>query len=275
MAAQGPRAPAGADYSRPAPARIYDYMLRGDNHFQTDILAAERILSAVPEIRDCAWSNRGFHQRAAKWIAERGVRQFIDIGSGLPTVGNTHEVVQKVSPGARVVYVDNDPMVAEQGGQLLAEDRSTRVICADLREPDSILDHPEVTGLIDFREPVGLLLTAVLMFVSDDSEPWAKVARYVDALAPGSYLALSHLTDDYKPPVTAERFRAVFDGATERLYFRSRAGITRFFDGLELVPPYPGAAPAICYTGVWGAEDPVLADSDGARWLYCGVARKP
>jgi S-adenosyl methyltransferase len=275
VAAHVPRPPAGADYSRPAPARIYDYMLRGDNHFQTDILAAERILSAVPEIRDCAWSNRGFHQRAAKWIAERGVRQFIDIGSGLPTVGNTHEVVQKVSPGTRVVYVDNDSMVAEQGGQLLAEDRSTRVIRADLREPDSILDHPEVTGLIDFREPVGLLLTAVLMFVSDDSEPWAKVARYVDAVAPGSYLAVSHLTDDYKPPVTAERFRAVFDGATERLYFRSRAGITRFFDGLELVPPYPGAAPGICYTGVWGAEDPVLADSDGARWLYCGVARKP
>jgi len=114
-----------------------------------------------------------------------------------------------------------------------------------------------------------------MMFVSDDADPWAQVARYVDALAPGSYLALSHLTDDYKPPVMAERFRAVFDGATERLYFRSRAGITRFFDGLELVPPYEGAEPGICYTGVWGAEDPVLADSDGARWLYCGVARKP
>jgi len=136
MTAQVPRAPSGADVSRPAPARIYDYMLRGDNHFETDVVAAERILAAVPEIRDCAWSNRGFHQRAAKWIAERGVRQFIDIGSGLPTVGNTHEVVQKVIPGARVVYVDNDPMVAEQGGQLLAEDRSTRVICADLREPE-------------------------------------------------------------------------------------------------------------------------------------------
>jgi hypothetical protein len=275
VAARVPRASAGVDDSRPAPARIYDYMLRGDNHFQTDIQAAERILSAVPEIRDCAWSNRGFHQRAAKWIAERGVRQFIDIGSGLPTVGNTHEVVQKVIPGARVIYVDNDPMVAEQGGQLLAEDRSTRVICADLREPASILDHPEVRELIDFSEPAGLLLTAVLMFVSDDSDPWAQVRRYVDAVAPGSYLALSHLTDDYKPPVTAERFRAVFDGATERLYFRSLAGITRFFDGLELVPPYDGAEPGICYTGVWGAEDPVLADSDGARWLYCGVARKP
>jgi hypothetical protein len=250
-------------------------MLRGDNHFETDVLAAERILSVVPEIRDCAWSNRGFHQRAAKWIAEHGVRQFIDIGSGLPTVGNTHEVVQKVIPGARVVYVDNDPMVAEQGSQLLAEDRSTRVICADLREPEAVLDNPEVAELIDFRAPTGLLLTAVMMFVSDDSNPWGLVARYVDALAPGSYLALSHLTDDYKPPVTAERFRAIFDGATERLYFRSRAGIARFFDGLKLVPPYDGAEPGICYTGVWGAEDPVLADSDGARWLYCGVARKP
>jgi hypothetical protein len=113
------------------------------------------------------------------------------------------------------------------------------------------------------------------MFVSDSSDPWRLVERYTDALAPGSYLALSHLTDDYKPPVTAERFRAVFDQATDRLYFRSQAGIARFFDGMELVPPYEGAQPAICYTGIWGAEDPVLADSDGARWLYCGVARKP
>jgi len=262
MVARVPRAPAGVDTSRPTPARIYDYMLQGDNHFESDVRAAERILSAVPEIRDCAWSNRGFHQRAAKWIAERGV-------------GNTHEVVQKVIPGARVVYVDHDPMVAEQGGVLLADDRSTRVICADLREPEAILEHPDLTELIDFRAPTGLLLTAVLMFVSDSSDPWRLVERYTDALAPGSYLALSHLTDDYKPPVTAERFRAVFDQATDRLYFRSQAGIARFFDGMELVPPYQGAPPAICYTGIWGAEDPVLADSDGARWLYCGVARKP
>lgn len=273
--AEVPRSPAGVDITRPAPARIYDYMLRGDNHFETDVLAAERILSAVPEIRDCAWSNRGFHQRAAKWIAEQGVRQFLDIGSGLPTVGNTHEVVQKVIPGARVVYIDNDPMVAEQGSRLLADDRSTRVICADLREPEVILRNPDLLELIDFREPTGLLLTAVMMFVSDSSDPWGLVATYVAALTPGSYLALSHLTDDYKPPVTAERFRAVFDNATEHLYFRSKAGIAAFFDGLEMIPPYQGAEPAICYTGVWGAEDPVLADSEGARWLYCAVARKP
>jgi hypothetical protein len=190
-------------------------------------------------------------------------------------VGNSHVVGQLVSRGARVVYVDNDPMVTEHGGRLLADDRTTRVICADLREPEAILGHPEVAELIDFSAPTGLLLTAVMQFVSDSSDPWGLVARYVDALAPGSYLALSHLTDDYTPPVTAERFRAVFDSATERLYFRSRAGIARFFGGLELVPPYDGAEPDICYTGIWGAEDPVLADSDGARWLYCGVARKP
>lgn len=275
MTAQVPRAPLSMDTGRPAPARIYDYMLRGRNHFDTDAQAAERLLGVVPEIRDCAWSNRGFHQRAAKWIAEHGVRQFIDIGSGLPTVGNTHEVVQKVIPGARVIYVDNDPMVAEQGGRLLAADHSTRVICADLREPESILGHPEVRELIDFSQPAGLLLTAVLMFVSDTADPWDKVARYVGTLAPGSYVALSHLTDDYKPPVTAERFRAVFDNATEHLYFRSRPDIKRFFDGLDMLPPYDGARPDLSYTGLWGAEDPELADTDGQRWLYCGVARKP
>jgi hypothetical protein len=275
MMAQISGTSAGADVTRPAPARIYDYMLRGSNHFDVDARAARQILSAVPEIQDCAWSNRGFHQRAAKWMAERGVRQFLDIGSGLPTVGNTHEVVQKVIPGARVVYVDNDPTVADHAGRLLADDRTTAFICADLREPDAILEHPAVRELIDFRRPAGLLLTAVVMFVSDSSDPWRLVARYVSALAPGSYMALSHLTDDHKPPVAVERFRAVFDNATERLYFRSGAEIARFFDGLEVVAPYEGAAPGICYTGLWGAEDPVLADTEGQRWLYCAVARKP
>src|ERR1700733_3325913 len=129
------------DPDRPAPARIYDYLLSGTNNFQSDWDAADRITALVPELGDCAWANRGFYQRAAKWIAQRGIRQFIDIGSGLPTVGNTHEVVHQVDPQCRVVYADNDPMVAEQGGQLLAADRSTRVICADLREPESILDN--------------------------------------------------------------------------------------------------------------------------------------
>jgi hypothetical protein len=267
--------PAGVDTGRASPARIYDYMLRGNNYFQVDRFAAERILAVAPEIRDCAWSNRGFHQRAAKWICQRGVRQFIDIGSGLPTVGNTHDVVHQVDPAARVLYVDNDPMVQLHSRALIDTSRTVGVICADLREPEIVLDHPEARRLIDFGEPVGLLMTAVMMFVSDVSDPWALVSRYLGAVASGSYLSLSHLTDDYKPPIAAEGFRSVFDHATEHLYFRSKAKVERFFAGLELAPPYEGADPGVTFTGLWGAEDVELADSDGSRWLYCGVARKP
>ncbi len=270
-----PHIPAGVDTGRPTPARIYDYLLQGSSYFQVDRFAAEQILAAAPEIRDAAWSNRGFHQRAAKFIARQGVRQFVDIGSGLPTVGNTHEVVQKVVPGAHVVYVDNDPMVELHSRALLDSGGTISVICGDLREPGDIVNHQELRKLIDFSEPVGLLMTGVMMFVSDTSDPWALVSRYVSQLAPGSYLSLSHLTDDYKPPAAAEGFRAVFDTATEHMYFRSKAKVERFFSGLELVSPYQGAEPGVTFTGLWGAEDVQLADSEGSRWLYCAVARKP
>jgi len=267
--------PEGLDVTRPSPARIYDYMLRGSHYFEADATAAQRILTVVPEIRDCAWSNRGFHQRAAAWIARQGVKQFLDIGSGLPTVGNTHEVVRKIHPDARVVYVDNDPMVELHSQEIIDESGQVSVLCADLRDPDSILDHPAVRELIDPAEPTGLLLTAVLMFVADADDPWGLVARYLRELRPGSYLSLSHLTDDAKPPLAVDGFRRVFDHATQQMHFRSKAQVARFFDGLELVPPYPGAAPALTYSGLWGAEDVQMADSDGSRWLYCAVAEKP
>lgn len=272
------RQPEGLDVTRPSPARIYDYLLRGSHHFESDEAAAQRILTVVPEIRDCAFSNRGFHQRAAAWIARQGVRQFLDIGSGLPTVGNTHDVVRKVHSDARVVYVDNDPMVALHSQDILDSSGPGRgpgqvsVLCADLRDPDSVLGHPAVRELIDPAQPTGLLMTAVLMFVADAADPWALVSRYVAATGPGSYLSLSHLTDDAKPPVAVDGFRRVFDQATEQLHFRSREQIARFFAGLDVVPPYGGAAADLTYSGLWGAEDVQLADSDGSRWLYCGVA---
>jgi S-adenosyl methyltransferase len=265
--------PHGVDISVPAPARIYDYLLGGENNFAADRAAADQILRAVPEIRDTAWSNRGFHQRAAKWIAEQGVRQFIDIGSGLPTVGNTHQVVQQVWPETRVAYVDNDPLVRAYSQALLAPDGTTMVLLGDLRDPDGILGHPAILRLIDFGQPAGLLMTGVLMFVADESDPYQLVTRYLRALPPGSYLSVSHLTADHKPAEAVKGFRAVFDSATERLYFRSKAQVARFFTGLDLVPPYQGAAAELCYTGLWGAEDPVAADSDGSRWLWCGVGR--
>jgi hypothetical protein len=266
--------PADMDQSRPTPARIYDFLLGGHNNFQADRQAAEQILAAVPEVKDAAWANRGFHQRAAVWIAQQGIRQFIDIGSGLPTVGNTHQVVRRVAADVRVVYVDNDPMVRLHSEALLAGETGIAVIFGDLRDPDTILGNPELRALIDFSEPTGLLMTGVMMFVADGSNPWRLVSRYVSQLAPGSYLSLSHLTGDHKSPQAAAGFRAVFDTATEHLYLRSKPEVERFFEGLELMPPYPGAAPGLSYAGLWGAEDPAAADTDGSRWLYCGVAKR-
>jgi S-adenosyl methyltransferase len=175
--------PEGLDMSRPSPARIYDYMLRGQHHFDADAQAAQQILRAVPEIRDCAWSNRGFHQRAASWIAKQGVRQFLDIGSGLPTVGNTHEVVKKIHPEARVVYVDNDPMIELYGQSIIETGGTVNVICGDLRDPGSILGNDSLRALIDPEEPAGLLMTAVMMFVADSSDPWGPLSPSGDCPA--------------------------------------------------------------------------------------------
>jgi hypothetical protein len=266
--------PADVDPARPAPARIYDYLLSGKNNFQADRDAAKRIMALVPEIKDCAWANRSFHQRAARWIADRGVRQFIDIGSGLPTVGNTHDVVRSVDTSCRVAYVDNDPMVRAQSAQLLAGTPGVRVILGDLRDPEQVLADPELRELIDFTEPVGLLMTAVVHFVADESDPWGLIRRYLAALAPGSYLALSHLTSDHKPPRAVHEFRRVFNRATEQMHFRSKPEVERLFEGLDMVSAHDPEAPGrLCYVGDWEAEDPEMADSDGSRWLYCGVAR--
>jgi hypothetical protein len=272
---QASRVPPGIDTSVPTPARIYDYMLRGHNNFEPDRRAGEKILAASPELGDSAFANRGFHQRAGKWIAEQGIRQFIDIGSGLPTVGNTHEVVQKVIPDVHVVYVDNDPMVQLHSQDILIGEEKIGAVLGDLRDPPSILENEEVRALIDFSQPLGLVMTGVMHFLPDGLDPWGLLQRYLSAVAPGSYLSLSHLTDDRMPPAAAEAFRAVFDNATEHMYFRSKPGVARFFEGLEIVPPYEGAEPGLCFAGLWGAEDPVAADTDGSRWLYCGVARRP
>jgi hypothetical protein len=269
-----PQIPSGVDPDKPAPARLYDYYLGGTTNFPVDREAAERIRADLPEISDMAWANRGFHQRAARWLAaECGIRQFIDVGSGLPTQGNTHEVIQKVSRQAKVVYVDNDPLVLAYASKLLTDDGTTAVIHADLRDPDSVLNHPDLRALIDFSQPIGLLMTAVLHFVADGSDPWGLVARYVRALVPASYLAVSHVTADNVPQRGLATGLAEYAKATENIYLRPRAEVERFFGGLELVPPFEDGQPRLAFLGEWGAEDPELADSDGSRWGYCGVAR--
>jgi hypothetical protein len=262
------------DPTKPSPARIYDYVLGGSYNFPVDREAAERIRAQSPDLKDAAWVNRGFHQRAARWMAAgKGIRQFIDIGSGLPTQSNTHGVVQKTIPDVHVVYVDNDPMVRAYASELLSGNGTTAVITADLREPDSILNAPALQALIDFDQPAGLLMTAVLHFVADDADPWALAARYAGAMVPGSYLALSHITHEGLPPRLVEEGVQVYQQG-DGVYPRSREQIERFFSGLELVPPYPGAEPTITHIGLWGAEAPELADSDGSHWWFGGVARR-
>jgi hypothetical protein len=269
------QAPPGVDPTTPSTARLYDFYLGGSANFAADRAAAQRMYELVPEISEGAWANRGFHQRAALWMAERGVRQFLDIGAGLPTQGNTHEVVLKFAPDARVVYVDNDPMVAAHAAALLTGGLDTRFVQADLRDPEAVLRNPELRELIDFAEPVGLLITAVMHFVGDQEDPWGIVARYMSQLAPGSYLALSHLTLDSKPSRAVEGGAEVYNRAAENMALRSKTDILRFFEGLEIQEPYEGAEPDLTFVGTWGAVDVEMADSDGSRWLYCAVARRP
>jgi hypothetical protein len=266
--------PPGVDATRPSPARLYDYFLGGTTNFAVDRVAAEHLKAAAPDLIDAVWANRGFHGRAAVWLAERGIRQFIDIGSGLPTQNNTHEAVHKVAPEARVVYVDYDPMVAAHADALLADDGTTTLITADLRNPDALLAHPALVGLINLAQPVGVLLTSVIHFVPDEMDPWGLVERYMAAVAPGSYLVLSHATYDNMPPRAVQASLDTYAKSTDPVYLRPKAAVERFFEGLELVVPYTGADPAVTYVGLWGAEDPVAADSDGSRGYYCGVARR-
>ncbi|MEU8342048.1 SAM-dependent methyltransferase [Spirillospora sp. NPDC048832] len=270
------QAPPGVDSTIPSPARMYDYILGGSANFTVDREAVEKVRAHMPDLEDAAWANRGFLQRSVRWLAQQGVRQFIDIGAGLPTGNNTHDAVQKVAPDARVLYVDNDPLVEIHAKSLLEGVPGTAFITADFRDPEGLLAHEETNALIDLAEPVALLLVTVTHFVPDEDDPWGVVRRYVDRLAPGSYVALSSISSDRQVSEELDQVTAVYARSSSGgAYPRPRAEIERFFAGLEIVPPYEGAPAEVCHLGVWGAEDPDEADSDGSRLGYCAVARKP
>jgi hypothetical protein len=269
------QAPPGVDPTTPTTARLYDFYLGGTANFAADRALGEKMKEAVPDVFEGAWANRGFHQRAAIWMADHGIRQFLDLGAGLPTQGNTHEVVLKHAPDAKVVYVDIDPMVAAHAKSLLTGGDRTAFIQADLSDTDAVLGSEKLTALLDLTQPVGILMTAVMHFVLDAQDPYGILAKYKDALAPGSYLALSALTYDAKPRRSVEEGANIYNRTPENVQLRSKDEIARFFEGLEIMPPYDGAQPDLTFVGTWGAEDPELADSDGSRWMYCAVARKP
>ena len=226
----------GNDPGRPAAARIYDYLLGGKDNYAVDRTAAERVLAVAPDQRLLARANRAFAIRAVGALASAGIRQFVDLGTGLPTSPSVHEAARRADPGTRVVYVDYDPLVHVHNTALLSQDDQVVSVRADIRQPEAVLEHPDVTRLIDFGEPVGVLCVAVLHLVPDSEDPGGIVARFRDRLSAGSYLALSQFAGDSDPEAMAE-LRAVAAGTAVETYFRPRDQILRFFDGFELIPP--------------------------------------
>jgi hypothetical protein len=227
------------DTSTPNVARMYDYYLGGKDNFAVDREAAQKVLALVPALRRSVVENRRFLRRAVTFLAaEAGVGQFLDIGTGLPTQGTVHEVANEVRPDARTVYVDYDPVVVSHGKALLTEKNRSVMIRGDLRKPAEILGDPAVRSHLDFGQPVAITLLAVLQFLSDADDPAAVVATLRDAVVPGSYLVISHVSGDVIPDKAAMReARAVYERADARIWPRGRDAITRFFDGFELVEP--------------------------------------
>jgi hypothetical protein len=263
--------PPEIDTSRPHPARVYDFLLGGKDNFAADRAVAERLLQAWPQARQTARENRAFIRRAVRYVAGEGVTQFLDIGSGLPVTGNVHEVAQDIDPSARIVYVDNDPIVLAHGQALLVSspEGMCSYIQADLREPEGILSHPGLAKTLDFGQPVGLILAAVLHFVRKEEKPARIVRTLVDALPSGSYVIASHSTGEYS------------QGAGEGLAaIRLGTGITGqerasdefadlVFPGLRLVPP--GVVPV----SEWRPEPGAVVPARSEVGLNGAVGRKP
>jgi hypothetical protein len=255
------------DTTVPSVARVYDAILGGKDNFAVDRVVAEEAMRAMSDGGNGARLNRAALGRAVRYMADRGVTQFLDLGSGLPTAQNTHQIAQGVNPEARVVYVDNDPSVSVHGRALLTGDDSTVVVLADVRSPDELLALPSITGFLDLSQPVGLILSAVIHHLNDDEDPHGIVAHYRQALAPGSYLQLTHFCDE-SPEARANS--EVLTRSLGRGQVRSRGEIESFFDGLDLVPP------GIVFLPWWRPDGPVDSPpTAGSMLMLAGVGKKP
>ncbi|WP_268987331.1 SAM-dependent methyltransferase [Streptomyces radicis] len=227
----------GPRTDRPHAARMYDYLLGGRDHYAADGEAAEKALAIFPKLRTAAEENRAFLGRAVRYLVrEAGIRQFIDLGSGMPTALNVHQIAQGIEPRSRVLYVDNDPIVLAFGGAMLAQDERTAVIRCDIRRPRDIIEHPRTAALLDLTRPIGVLAVAVLHFIDDEHDPEGVVRTFRDVAAPGSHVVLSHAASDLLPE-TARSLQAAYRAHGVPLTIRDRACFERFFEGLELVEP--------------------------------------
>jgi SAM-dependent methyltransferase len=228
------------DMSKPNAARMYDYHLGGAHNFEPDRVLADQVAQVAPWVKDVARINRAWLRRVVNYLMSQGIRQFLDLGSGIPTVGNVHEIAQRADPAARVVYVDYEPVAVHHATNLLRDNENATVVWADVREPRAVLEHAEVARLIDLREPVGLLLVGLLLFVDDEDDPAGLVQAYRAACAPGSYLAISTMSQDEADPATREQLAALlglYEGADERITPRTKETIEGWFAGTSLVEP--------------------------------------
>jgi hypothetical protein len=254
------------DTSRAHPARMYDFYLGGKDNYLVDRQAAAQVIARAPEVRDIARVNRAFLGRVVRYLAaEKGISQFLDIGTGIPTAGNVHEVAQQAIPGARVVYADNDPIVSTHASALLTGTGTTGIVLADLRDPHGILGHPKTRELLDFSRPAALLLIAILHFIAEEDKPLEILAAFRDALPPGSYLAISHATSDFRTQAATEAMQ-VYDNATSAVTLRTRQQVTELFTGWDLEEPGVVQAP------LWRPDAPPPRNLNKI-WLYGGAGR--
>ena len=257
-------APADVDLDQPSVARVYDYYLGGSHNFAADRAFAEQILKVMPVVAALARSNRAFLRRAVTMLADQGVRQFLDLGSGIPTVGNVHELV----PGGKVVNVDHDPVAVAHSRAILADVPGTAVIAADLRSPAEVLAAPQVRGLLDFTQPIAFLLVAVLHFVPDEQDPAGIVRGYVDAGVPGSHVVLSHAGLDRPLTPAEDAAWEMYRRSPTPLILRTRAEVAKLLGDLTVLEP--GVVATHDWRPVPGAETAPEGDAFGCA----AVARK-
>lgn len=264
-------APDDVSQDRPSVARMYDYFLGGYHNFAIDRMAAERVVQISPDAPLIMQANRAFLRRAVNYLLEQGIDQFLDFGSGIPTVGNVHEVAQATNPAARTVYVVLDPVAVRHGEAILEGNANVSIIQADARDARHILEHPEVRWQLDFDRPVGVLLVSILLFIPDDDEVHRSIRRLCDALAPGSYLVISHGTYEDVSPELVAQVQTLYSRTTTLVKSRSRAEIQEFFRGLELVDP------GLVHVPLWRPEGPedLFVDTPGRSVNFAAVGRKP
>ena len=260
--------PPGVDLTRPNAARVYDVYLGGAHNFEVDREFARQAKQLLPDVDVVARMNRRFLQRVVRELTKAGVDQFLDLGSGIPTVGNVHEIAQGINPDSRVVYVDNETVAVAHSQLILEDNPRATVVDADIRDAKLVLEDPETLRMLDFSRPVAVIMCTILHFISDDADPFGIVHAYRDALAPGSHLAISHGTTDNRPDLQA--FGDSYRRTANPVTLRPRDQVERFFEGFELIDP------GLVFTPQWRPESPKDVGDDPERaGVYAGVGRKP